>query len=200
MLVADFDIRVDALSKYGKQCGSCARNEEDIDVLIASCRVPSKLICNKCVEEFHFAFRVQSRFDELACGTDCDFCDAPSEVAVSLIRKEGISICDSCLNICRNIVDPKFQAKRNKKPELPSYCKLLRIEWENRFKIHEPKGSLLFTRLSGKQFSRIVSIRRIPRRWRKKFTDAELNNRLELLEKLTYSTANQIQQEGIVKS
>ena len=184
LLAADFDERVDALINARNKCGFCERDESQIDELISSCRIPGKMICNYCVNEFHNTFRVESQFNDLFCGTDCDFCNEPPEAAVALIRKPSICICDACLQICRNILDPKFQAKREKKPELPSYCKLLIFEWDNRFEFQELPGSLLFTRLTGKEFSRIINRRRIPKRWRQKFEDEELNDRLEILESI----------------
>lgn len=189
MLAADFDDRVDALDRAFGKCGACERDGNHCDGLVASCRLPDKMICHKCVSEFHDTFRDGSRFNELHCGTDCDFCDVPPKAAVALIRKSSICICDSCLNICLTIADPKFQSKRKKKEsQTPTYCKLLRIEFDIGLRLQEFMDSPLHRRLTAKQFSRIVNRRRIPKRWRHKFEDDELNSRLELLEKIIYST------------
>ena len=192
MLATDFDERVVALNEACQRCGFCELDGSHFSGLILSCRVPGKSICIECVNELHDIFRSISRFDELSCGTDCDFCNVPSEVAVTLIRKSDICICVACLNICRLLNSPKFESRRAKKAKLPVYCKLLLMEFDNQTDIQEQSDTLLHRRLTSKQFMRVINGGRIPKRWRQKFTDDELNNRLELLEKIVYSPSHQI--------
>ena len=188
MLALNFEDRVIALSKALGRCGACERDGNHCDGLVASCRLPDKMICQECVSELHDIFRVDSRFNELHCGTDCDFCDVPPQVAVALKRKSSICICDSCLNLCLTIRSVKFQSKWNKKETaLPTYCRLLRVEFELGRRLQEFTDTALHKRLTPKQFMRIVNGRRIPKRWRQKFSDDELNDRLELLEKIVHS-------------
>ncbi|MCY4096533.1 MAG: hypothetical protein OXG05_15595 [Gammaproteobacteria bacterium] len=189
MLAPDFDERVVALNKARQRCGSCKLDGNHFSELIASCRVPGKMICIECVNEFHDIFRSESKFDELSHGADCDFCNVLSNVAVTLIRKSDICICDACLSICQELNGPKFASRRAKKAKLPLYCILLLMEFDNQRNVQEHSDALLHRRLTSKQFMRVINGGRIPKRWREKFTDDELNNRLELLEKIVYSAS-----------
>lgn len=96
-----------------KCCSFCFKNEEAVSLLIEK---PGSIICNECVVAFSETLsKDQNAGEPTELHKDCTFCNfilglphwmqAPSPSrGRRLIRKEGVSICDDCLELCREIL------------------------------------------------------------------------------------------------
>ena len=174
--------RLDALEDKRDHCTMCRTKIQNEYEAISSCTVSQMYICKSCVEESIQVFSNKDRFNELKIGVNCDFCVHGPMVAVALRSTRHVSICYECLLLCRTLFDKHQDSHSAKDSELPDFVRILILEYDYRFELGEHSSDFLFHRLNHSKFFRAVTSKKIPMRWKKKFTDEELDKRLTLIE------------------
>lgn len=134
--------RVEKLEKKFYVCGVCSKTSSKRDAIVATCDVPTKFICEKCVDRGmkgigHSGKPTSQSRDE------CDFCGTAENI--TLVFRGRVNICEECIERCVQLIE-RHNADGQKEDELPIEERIQKLEFTFSWKMVRPENGFLFER------------------------------------------------------
>lgn len=134
--------RVEKLEQKFYVCGVCSKTSSKHEAIVATCDVPTKFICEKCIDRGKAGTR-HTGTPKSEIGEECDFCGSAENI--TLVFRGRVNICEECIERCVQLIE-RHNSGGQKDDELPLEVRILKMEFTFSWKMVKPENGFLFER------------------------------------------------------